>query len=121
MSDVWKELVEERLKQKAKSDAEIKRCMHLTEEQMQTIHKLPPKEIQNYLDKLSQETKWVRLEDVESILEEINQNYYVIKKDELNTILRQFPMQPIGIGASLMGSNQQFRMWFKNLKELLRG
>ena len=78
-NDVWGELME-RLKQKAKSDAEIKRCMHLTEEQMQTIHKLSPKEIQNYLDKLSQETKWVKLEDVLSELKKLQENHIVIEK-----------------------------------------
>ena len=119
MSDVWKGL-EERLKQKAKSDAEIKRCMHLTEEQMQTIHKLPPKEIQNYLDKLSEQTKWVRLKVVQKLIEEIKQTHYVIKKDNLDAILQQFPIQPIGTGALLMGSKEDFRMWFKNLKELLK-
>ena len=81
MSDVFDEIIS-KLKQKAKSDAEIKRCMHLTEEQMQMICKLPPEELQNYFDKLSEETKWVRLEDVLSILQQLKQNYVITKKDK---------------------------------------
>jgi len=99
MSDVWRELME-RLKQKAKSDAEIKRCMHLTEEQMQTIHKLPPKEIQNYLDKLSQETKWVRLEDVRKELQQLKQTHILISKDWLNKRLEEERMRTKFIDAS---------------------
>ena len=86
MSDVFDEIISN-LKQKAKSDAEIKRCMHLTEEQMQMICKLPPEKLQNYFDKLSEETKWVRLEDVESAIQQLKQNYDLVSKEFFDLLL----------------------------------
>ena len=126
-NDIWREL-EERLKQKAKSDAEIKRCMHLTEEQMQTIHKLPPKEIQNYLDKLSQETKWVRLEDVQKLIEEIKEKYAVISKEKAKKLcdLWVSHIEPLDHQAEnpyyfhLVLTEEEKNEFSQILKELLR-
>ena len=78
-NDVWREL-EERLKQKAKTPEET---LHiLAEEKLQKFYK-------NYDRK-----EWVRLEDVKEAIQQLKQNYAIIRKDDLASIIELFKSSP---------------------------
>jgi len=113
MSDVWKGL-EERLKQKAKTANEIIRVIcvdHLGYSQYYIpCHDFSTKD----------KREWVRLEDVKEAIQQLKQNYVLVEKSKLDDLLRQFPLQPLGLGALEMGSKLEFLNWFKRLKELLK-
>jgi len=98
MSDVWREL-EERLKQKAKSIDDLHEIYHT-----------------DYLDSFLDETPWfwVRLEDVQKLIEEIKQKYVLVSKEKLEEIYKNLEIDKIsGYYVNL----EFFRMIEELLKE----
>jgi len=83
MSDVWREL-EERLKQKAKSGFEVVEnstfFTHITGGNICDIayvcYKCTDKDVCPFMI----EKQWVRLEDVQKLIEEIKQKYVLVRK-----------------------------------------
>ena len=95
-NDVWREL-EERLKQKAKFAQDI--C-HAISEAWRSW------ELQ---EKLEME-EWVRLEDVGSAIQQLKQNYAIIRKEDLASIIELFKSSPFVLTDPLI----------RRLEELLR-
>ena len=81
MSDVWREL-EERLKQKAKSEAEIQNSYLIFEDEVPKCRGFTVQELEKFLEK----RKWVRLEDVEEAIRQIKQNYVLIDKKKIDAL-----------------------------------
>ena len=82
MSDVWKEL-EERLKQKAKSEAEIQNSYLIFEDEVPKCRGFTVQELEKFLEK----RKWVRLEDVKEAIQQLKQNYVLVKIGDLEAIV----------------------------------
>ena len=93
MSDVWSEL-EERLKQKAIKQYKL----HETFEKTILTKEYRTREL------------WVRLEDVQKLIEEIKQNYAIIRKDDLASIIELFKSSPFVLTDPLI----------RRLEELLK-
>ena len=113
MSDVFDKIMES-LKQKTKTALEIIRniCVNRLGYLQYCVpcHDFSTKD----------ERQWIRIEDVESAIQQLKQNYVLVEKSKLDDLLRQFPLQPLGLGALEMGSKLEFLNWFKRLKELLK-
>jgi len=95
MSDVWGEL-EERLKQKAKSIDDLHEIYHT-----------------DYLDSYLDDEPpwfWVRLEDIKEAIQQLKQNYAIIRKDDLASIIDLFKSSPFVLTDPLI----------RRLEELLR-
>jgi len=103
MSDVWKGL-EERLKQKAKTANEIIRVICV--DHLGYLQYYIPCHDFSTKDK----REWVRLEDVQKLIEEIKQNYAIIRKDDLASIIELFKSSPFVLTDPLI----------RRLEELLK-
>ena len=88
-NDVWREL-EERLKQKALSGVDLA--------------------MKGYTSLYQPYTKWVRLEDAKETIQQLKQNYAIIRKDDLASIIELFKSSPFVLTDPLI----------RRLEELLR-
>ena len=79
MSDVWREL-EERLKQKAKSYLQIT---------LEIAKEVDVAKAEKGKESKVKEPKWVRLEDVESAIQQLKQKYVLVSKEWLNKMLEE--------------------------------
>ena len=102
-NDVWREL-EERLKQKAKSYLEIT---------LEIAKEVDVAKAEEGKEPKVKEPKWVRLEDVQKLIEEIKQKYVLVSKEKLEEIYKNLEIDKI----SGYYVNLEF---FRMIEELLR-
>ena len=85
MSDVFDEVIS-RLKQKAKSYLEIT---------LEIAKEVDVAKAEKGKEPKVKEPKWVRLEDVESAIEQIKRNYVLIPKEKLEEIYKNLEIDKI--------------------------
>ena len=125
MSDVWREL-EERLKQKAKTFAQIDYLRNLDLDKA-VEHDLDPSQLCAINNKWML-SKWVRLEDVQKLIEEIKQKYVLIEKEKAKKLcdLWVSHIEPLDHQAEnpyyfyLVLTEEEKNEFSQILKELLR-
>ena len=109
MSDVWCEL-EERLKQKAKSLNELVENSEKFQCFLERLASYRDADLLKAWRTLFKDNKWVRLEYVKKELQQLKQNYAIIRKDDLASIIELFKSSPFVLTDPLI----------RRLEELLR-
>jgi len=108
MVDVWREL-EERLKQKAKTLAQIE---DMRDSEVKKVAFVPA--TYNEMMERWMQSKWVRLEDVLSILQQLKQNIVDEIIELIHRLEREIGLMVVdGLGADITDS------FIQNLKEEL--
>jgi len=119
MSDVWREL-EERLKQKAKTFAQIDYLRNLDLDKA-VEHDLDPSQLCAINNKWML-SKWVRLEDVQKLIEQLKQKYVLIPKKKLMEKLAEIKLYGTKINGQLSDKPEYSPRYLADFieKELLK-
>jgi len=113
MNDVWGEL-EERLKQKSKTANEIIRVICV--DRLGYLQYYIPCHDFSTKDK----REWVRLENVQKLIEQIKQKYVLIPKEKLKEDIRYLELKLLSYGNNDMPMRGVYAGKLTALKELLR-
>ena len=111
MSDVFDEIIS-RLTQKAKNLTQIEYELNRMYDKTRTIERLEE------VDREFRKIKWVRLEDVQKLLQEIKEKYVLVSKEKF---VHLFGWLKGNINLNYGGRNrEQLLRWVNELEELLK-